>query len=261
MHNAAIAALELPYAYLPFSVEPGNLGPALKSLPKLGIAGVNLTIPHKESAIRHMDELSAEARAVGAVNTVHAAGERLLGCNTDGDGFMAPLNAIGFRASGARVLILGAGGAARSVVYRLAREGAAVTIANRTPARAEQLREDFRHIAADSDIEVVPLDDTLRSEAEAADLVVNTTPIGMHPRADGIPPIPMEALHAGQVVYDLVYRPLETQLLRSAAELGAQTVSGLAMLIHQGAESFKIWTGLYPPVDEMERAALAELSA
>src|SRR5581483_10375763 len=139
MHNAAFAALGLPYVYVPFPVAPEEIGPAVRSLSSLGIVGVNLTIPHKESVLPFLDEITSEAREVGAVNTVHCTEGRLLGDNTDGRGFYEPLRELGVTVAGKRVVVLGAGGAARAVVFRLAREGAQITLANRTRERAERL--------------------------------------------------------------------------------------------------------------------------
>src|SRR5438067_769020 len=133
MHNAAIAALGLDYLYIPFSVLPEDIGPAVRSITSLGIVGVNLTIPHKERVLPFLDRVAPEAQAVGAVNTVHNDKGILVGYNTDGEGFAGPLKAQGFECAGKRAVVLGAGGAARSVVYRLARDGAAITLVNRTP--------------------------------------------------------------------------------------------------------------------------------
>ena len=260
MHNAAIVALGLHYVYIPFSVEPDDIGPAIQSLLKLGIVGVNLTIPHKERVLPFLDEIASDARIVGAVNTVHAVDGRLIGFNTDGDGFMAPLAARGFQPQDALVVVLGAGGAARSVVYRLARGGAIVVIANRTRERAKRLADELRAQLPDSSIKDSALDKSLAPELERAGLVVNTTSAGMHPNEKEIPPIPVEALHEGQTVYDLIYRPLETKLLAAARERGAQTMNGVEMLVHQGAAAFRIWTGIAPPVDVMEQAVLRQLS-
>ena len=280
MHNAALAALGLHYVYIPFSVEPDAVGPAIQSLPKLGIVGVNLTIPHKERVLPFLDEVAPEARIVGAVNTVHAVEGRLIGHNTDGEGFMASLRenlpqdwvsgeqppslqevppGLGVRGPRGRVVVLGAGGAARSVVYRLARDGATVHIANRTRERARRLAEEMRNHLPDSEIVDAALDHSLAQELELAGLVVNTTSAGMHPNQEEIPPIPLEALHKDQIVYDLIYRPLETKLLAAARKRGAQTINGVDMLVHQGAAALKIWTGADPPVDIMKQAVLEEL--
>jgi len=256
MHNAAFAALRLPYIYIPFPVHPQDIGPAIRSLPTLGIVGVNLTIPHKESVLPYLDEITPEARDVGAVNTVHCIAGRLLGDNTDGYGFYEPLRELGLEAGGRRVVVIGAGGAARSVVFRLARAGAQVTLANRTPERAVRLAQAVE--SAGFGPVVRPLELTRSQElAQAifeADLLVQTTQVGMYPHTEALPPIPMDALHANLLVYDLVYNPVETLLLRQARERGCRTLSGVKMLVFQGGAAFRRWTGVWPPTDVMEAA-------
>src|SRR2546423_886792 len=243
MHTAAIAALGLEYLYIPFSVLPENIDPAIHSLVALGIIGVNLTIPHKERVLPYLDEIDSNARAVGAVNTVHNDGGRLVGYNTDGEGFIGPLKAKGFDPAGKRAVVLGAGGAARSVVFRLAREGAAVSIVNRTAARAEALAEDVRHAVRDARVDLLNPDDTagLTESLSGAELLVNTTSVGMHPHDEVSPPIPPAALHSRLLVYDLIYNPAETRLLKAAREAGADTLNGVGMLVCQGAAAFRIW--------------------
>lgn len=261
MHNAAIAALGVNYTYVPFSVLPDNVGDAVRAMPALGIVGLNLTIPHKERVLPYLDEIDAEAARVGAVNTVHNDGGVLRGSNTDGRGFAAPLGAMGVRMAGARAVVLGAGGAARSVAFRLAAEGAAVTIANRTLDRADALARVVQ-TALGVDVDSVALDggSGLRGAMEAADLLVNTTSVGMWPHEDDPLPVDDALLRADMVVYDLVYRPLETRLLAAARRAGARTLNGVGMLVHQGAISFEVWTGMRPPVDVMERAVLDGLA-
>ena len=258
MHNAAIAALGLRFIYIPFPVRPDDVGPAIQSLGRLGIVGVNLTIPHKEKVLPFLDEVDPEARAVGAVNTVQVSDGRLLGFNTDGYGFLAPLAARGFQAAGARAVVLGAGGAARSVVYHLARQSATVTVANRTLERAERLVEEIGRAVPEGLLQARRFDESLAPEIAGAALLVNTTSVGMHP--DESPPISFSALHGGQIVYDLIYRPVKTRLLREAERRGADTLNGVGMLVHQGAAAFKIWTGIDPPVDVMTNAVLEGLS-
>jgi shikimate dehydrogenase len=263
MHNAAIAALGLPYLYIPFSVRPEDLSPAIHSLIALGIVGVNLTIPHKEGVLPYLDEIAPEAKAVGAVNTVHNDQGRLVGYNTDGDGFMGPLEAQGYRLGGRRAVVLGAGGAARSVVLRLIREGAAVALANRTVERAERLAADVLAACPGGEVACLDLRDEagLRLALARAELLVNTTSVGMHPHAGVMPPIPPAALHPGLLVYDLVYNPVETRLLCAARTAGARTLNGVPMLVYQGAAAFKIWTGVEPPVGLMQQAVESQLPA
>ena len=260
MHNAAIAALGLHYIYIPYSVPPDSLGPAIRSLSALGIIGVNLTIPHKERVLPFLDEVDPEARAIGAVNTVRNLEGRLVGFNTDGEGFFRPLAETGFTARGKRAVVLGAGGAARSVVYRLLREGAIVSVANRTPERAERLAQEIG-AAAGGTVDVIDLADAeaMRSALGGAELLVNTTSVGMSPNADAEPPVSPELIHPSLFVYDLIYNPTETRLLTEARRRGAHGLNGVAMLAHQGAAAFELWTGVKPPVDVMVRAVLAGL--
>lgn len=262
MHNAAFAALRLSYIYVPFPVRPEGLGPAVRCLPALGIVGVNVTIPHKESVLPFLDEITAEARDVGAVNTIHCAEGRLLGHNTDGFGFAEPLRLRGMDLAGKPVVVLGAGGAARAVVFRLAREKARITLINRTPARARRLAQ----AVADAGLGAVRvlLADDRQDFVEAiagAELLVHTTSVGMHPATEVLPPVPVEAFHPNLLVYDLVYNPIETRLLQEAQARGCPTLSGLHMLVYQGAAAFHRWTGVWPPTDVMERAVRAGLTA
>jgi shikimate dehydrogenase len=261
MHNAAIAALNLPYIYIPFSVLPEDIGPAIRSLIPLGIRGVNLTIPHKERVLPFLDEISTEAQAVGAVNTVHNENGRLIGYNTDGEGFSGPLKARGFNPHGKRAVLLGAGGSARSVLYRLAKDGAKITIVNRTAERASRLANEIGSAVQGATIDWLDLNDTagLKESLEGAELLVNTTSVGMSPLCDAIPPIPLESLHPGLLVVDLIYNPIETRLLSEARARGAETLNGVPMLVYQGAASFEKWTGAYPPVDVMQKAVEARL--
>lgn len=262
MHNAAFAALRLSYIYIPFPVSPDALGSAIRSLPALGIVGVNLTIPHKEAVLPFLDVITDEAREVGAVNTVHCIEGRLLGDNTDGRGFYEPLREMGLSLKGKQVVVLGAGGAARSVVFRLLREEAHVILTNRTPERAERLAQD----AADAGyggVQVIrgEVEGELRDAIAGAELLVHTTRVGMHPTTDALPPVPLEAFHPNLLVYDLVYNPVETRLLREARTRGCRTLTGVKMLVYQGAVAFERWTGLWPPTDLMETAVREGLQA
>ncbi len=266
MHNAAIATLGLNFVYVPFEVAPDALEAAIRSLPALGIVGVNLTIPHKIRVLTLLDEVEPNAMAIGAVNTVCCRNGRLFGCNTDGTGFFEPLRTAGKNLAdnihGEQVFVLGAGGAARSVVFRLVQEGARVVLANRSLERAQRLMQDVRDAGYSDDcIWVLPLEPIapLAEAIIASRLLVQTTRVGMHPDIEGLPPLPLEALHPGLLVYDLVYNPVETRLLQEAKKRGCQTLSGVRMLVGQGAEAFRLWTGISPPSEIMEAAVLAHL--
>ncbi len=258
MQNAALEALSLDYTYVPFSVPPDDLGRALAGVRALGIAGVNLTIPHKERALDLVDEVQGDAAAVGAVNTVANVDGKLIGHNTDGDGFIAPLVEDGISVRGLPAVVLGAGGAARSVVFRLAAEGALVQIANRSTERAERLA------AAASErcgvpVEVLASEDRLAAAVAGAGLLVNATSVGMSPRDGEMPSIPLDSLHDGLTIYDLVYRPLDTLLLQAGRAAGCRTVTGDRMLVHQGARALEIWTGRRAPIDVMSAALVRAL--
>jgi len=260
MHNAAFQALGLDWCYVPFPVHPAHLKEALGGVRALGLRGVNVTVPHKKTLVSLVDELAPAARAIGAVNTVIANGQILIGHNTDASGFLRALKETGFEPSGCSALILGAGGAARAVIYALATVGARVVILNRTLERAQALAAEFTGVSETARLRAGPLNcQSLRCEAAASDLVVNATSLGMWPQVDASPwpedvPFPSHCL-----LFDLVYNPAETLLMRHAARGGASVVGGLRMLVHQGAEAFALWTGRQPPVETMFAACCAAL--
>ncbi len=244
IHNAALQAAGIDGVYLALRVSPLDLGMAIAGARALGIAGLNVTIPHKVSVIAHLDGVTPVAGAIGAVNTIFWDGDRLLGDNTDVLGYRAMLGGSAPR----RALILGSGGAARAVAFALAEDGAQVTIAARLLARAVAGACEAADVAA---IGWQRVDTAL----VATDLVVNATPVGM---ADGLQsPLEVAALerlprHAR--VHDLVYGPHPTRLVLLARERGLDATDGQAMLIHQAAAAFWRWTGVFAPVEQMERA-------
>lgn len=260
MHNAAFAALALPYVYLPWAVPPEGLGAAAAAFRAMeNFAGANVTVPHKEAIRVHLDALSPEAEGIGAVNTVIPRDGRLLGHNTDGVGFIASLREGGTDPRGARVLLLGAGGGAKGVAYALAAEGAAeITVANRSPERAEALVGALCARFPRCQFLALPLQAPGVAEAvKSADVLINATAVGLAPDEA----LPLDPLHLGglgpsTLVCDLIYRPPETPLLRAARGKGCRVLNGLGMLLHQGAAGFRLFTGVDPPLDAM-RAALA----
>jgi len=248
MHNAAFAALGLDWVYVPLPVAPGDVREAVQGLRALGFVGANVTIPHKQAVIPWLDEVSAAAQAIGAVNTLVVRDGRLLGENTDWRGFLTSLREAGVEPAGKCALVLGAGGAARAVVYALVRVGARVVVVNRTHARAEGLA---RALTKLGDIQTALTVEAAVNLLSDIDLVVNTTSVGMWPRIDESPwpeavPLPTRA-----IVCDLVYHPLETRLLKRASTTGCPVVDGLGMLVHQGAAAFELWTGVEAPVKVM----------
>lgn len=260
MHNAAIEHLRIDYVYVPFHVLPGALERAVGGVRALDIAGVNITIPHKERVISFLDEISDHACQIGSVNTVVNQGGRLFGDTTDGPGFVRSVEAVWGAIGGARVLILGAGGSAKAVSFALARLGCRLVIANRTRERGAELADSLMAAFGENAARSVGLErDELTREMKDADLLVNTTSVGMSPAVGGIP-IDPDLLRPGMMVYDLVYNPLRTRLVEEAESRGARAVSGLGMLVYQGALSFEMWTGAEAPVEVMEKAALGHFN-
>ena len=255
MHNAAFAELGLNWCYVPLPVARGRLEEAVRGLVALGFAGANVTAPHKEAVMAHLDEVAPGARAIGAVNTIVVREERTVGHNTDWRGFLAALREGGFSPEGKRAVVLGAGGAARAVVYALAHAGSEVAILNRTPQRAEALVEAFSSLFPSASLAAFPLTaKALREQVAEADLLVNATPLGTWPEVDRSPWPEGLALPGHLTVFDLVYNPSQTRLLQQAAAAGARAIGGLGMLVHQGAAAFRLWTGLEPPVEAMYEA-------
>jgi shikimate dehydrogenase len=248
MHNAAFAAAGLDWTYVAFDVAPGSAPAALDAMRTLGIAGLSVTMPHKEAAAAAVDVLDVAATALRSVNTVTRDGEgRLVGHSTDGDGFVDWLAACGVGVAGTDVAVAGAGGAARSVVDALGRAGAAeIAVVNRTAVRADEAAR----LAATGRVGTP-------DDIGAADLVVNATSVGMG--TDELPFDPA-TLRPGQVVADLVYHPLDTALLRAARAVGCTTVDGLGMLVHQAVRQQVLWTGIRPDPAVMRAAAESELA-
>jgi len=233
LHNWALARAGLPGAYQAFPVEPAALPAFMARVRTLPLAGLSVTIPHKVAVMAFLDGVSERARRTGAVNTVHWDGDRLLGENTDVPGFLAPLRALG--ATPETALVLGAGGAARAVLAGLAELGVPrVFVTARSLPKAQAL-------AAEFSAQATPWD---QRTATRADLLVNTTPLGMRGADQGGSPWPASTpLAPGQIAYDLVYNPRQTVFLARACATGARTVGGLEMFLHQGLEQFRLWTG------------------
>ena len=261
MHNAAFATLGLDYCYVPLPVAPGRLKEAVEGLRALSFVGANVTVPHKEAVMAYLDEVVPEARAIGAINTIVVQNERLIGYNTDWRGFLAALREGGFAPEGKRAVVLGAGGAARAVVYALGKAGAEIAILNRTLSRAEALVKDLSPLFPLISLIPLPLtEETLLEQAAAAHLLVNATPLGMWPKIDESPWPESLAFSGHLTVFDLVYNPRRTKLLEQAEAAGAKAIGGLGMLVHQGAEAFRLWTGVDPPLAIMYKACDDQLS-
>ncbi len=259
MHMSAIFTLGIDYVYLSFDILPENLPHAIGQFKKENIKGFNVTIPYKETIMPYLDDIDERASRIGAVNTIDNENGRLKGYNTDGTGYLTSLREqTGFDPRGKRVLMIGAGGAAHAVAYALLEAGARhITIANRTREHAEVLCRHLGVYFPSASLQSTGMD-TLDSEGRTqTDLVVNTTSIGMKGAGD----IAMDftGLDRHTVVSDIVYNPLETQFLKRALRAGLAIHDGAGMLVHQGAESFRLWTGIRPPVDVMRQAVLRAL--
>ena len=259
--QAALDAIGFDGAYEAWDVAPDGVGEFVAGLRSPGTLGINVTVPHKEAVIPFLDEVDDWASTAGAVNTIVNRDGRLTGHNTDGIGFLRALReGAGFDPRGRDVLVLGAGGSARGVVYALARAGIAqLFIANRTLERAERLVG----IAIDSGVaaEAMALSDASSATGEVA-LIVNCTSMGMvHGPDENGSPLSAPDIPSTVLVNDLVYNPLETPLLREAARAGAATLGGIQMLVYQGAASFEMWTGHDAPVAVMLEAATAAMRA
>lgn len=266
MHNAAFAERGLDWRYVPLPVDPalpGAVGDAVRGMRAMGLRGINVTVPHKQAVLPFLDHIEPAAQAMRAVNTILVeANGSLTGDNTDAPGFIADLRAHGVEPGKARVLVLGAGGSARAIVYGLAQAGAQhITVANRSEARAVQLLDDLRPFLGATTVAVVSLPDGASAPPRGADLIVNCTSLGMTPHAETTPWPEGLPFHPEQTVYDLVYNPADTRLLQQARSAGAKAIGGLGMLIWQGALAFERWTGAPAPVDVMRSAAEQQMRA
>jgi shikimate dehydrogenase len=255
MHNAAFEALGLQWRYELLPTEPESVGPLLSGLAARNYRGVNVTVPHKQAVMAFMDQVDPVAESIGAVNTIVVSRSGLTGHNTDGSGFVASLREEGFDPEGRRVLVLGAGGAARSVVWSLLHEGCQVTLHNRTPGRALRLASDLAKVGT----RPVVADSLHALNPDEFELLVNSTSVGMWPLVDASPWPETMPIPDHWTVLDLVYNPAETTLLARARKAGATVIGGLGMLVHQGAQAFMLWTGLEPPIDVMRAAGQARL--
>jgi shikimate dehydrogenase len=248
MHNAALAALGLEAQYEARDVLPEALKATLEELRNSNAWGINLSIPHKETVLEYLDSVSPEAKQIGAVNTIVHRNGLLEGHNTDAYGFMRSLEEARINVAKQRIMILGAGGAARAVVYGLKQAGATVLIWNRSSERAKALAEEF-------DLKLIETQ-ILPASIRTAHGLVNTTSVGLEqPQST---PVSFD-LQPKHWVCDIVYRPLETRLLKNAREHNLQTIDGLGMLVHQGAKAFELWTGKQPDTTLMRQVALQAL--
>lgn len=254
IHNAAFKALNLDYVYVAFRVAKQNLSAALNGVRALGIEGLNVTTPHKVEIVSLLDALDTSASLVGAVNTVKNNGGKLVGYNTDGEGAAKVLEEKMGSLSGRRILLLGAGGAARAISFSLAKRDAIITVANRTFSKARELASEIERKLGVR-VNVIPLDSKhLAGQIKNSDVLINATTVGMYPRTRETLVI-SRMMHDRLTVFDIVYQPLYTRLLYEARRAGARIITGLEMLVRQAALSFEIWTGREAPLELMRSVA------
>ena len=260
MHNAAFSSLGLDYIYLPLRVARDNLAKAIDGLKVLNIRGLNVTIPHKVAVIPLLDEMEPLAEKIGAVNTIVNDKGRLKGHNTDAGGFLKTLLGRGVEPRDKKVVVLGAGGASRAISFTLVERGAEIVILNRKLEMdwAVKLASSISQFSA-KEVKALELnDENLSSVLEAADILVNATSVGMSPNSNNSP-LPAKLLKPELVVFDVVYNPLKTRLLAEAEAAGAETISGIDMLVWQGALTFELWTGAKAPIDIMKAKTIEAL--
>ena len=246
LHNNTIEREGLNYIYLPFPVEPDKLPAALEGFRAINVKGLNVTIPYKEEVISYLDRVDPLAARIGAVNTIVNEEGVFTGYNTDLAGLIRMIREDGnFNIGGKKVMLAGAGGAARAAGIGILEEGAAgLYVLNRNYTKAEKLAEEWREYYPEIEIKALPLEaEAYKSLIGEVELLIDSTPVGMAPQTDTAPVIPGEYLHEDMLVVDLVYNPRETCLLKAAKEAGAKTLDGLGMLIYQGIEAFRLWTG------------------
>ena len=254
MQEAAFDAAGLNWRYLTVEVPPEQLGKAIEGVRAFGMQGINLTIPHKVAVMEHLDEIASDAAVIGAVNTVRRDGDRLIGENTDGKGFLRGVRVdAGIDPKGKRVVVLGAGGASRAIATELALAGVAdLLVVNRSVDRGEQMVADLKR----------KLDAPIRFEAWQGvypvagdvDLLVNATSIGLYPDVDAMPPVDLGGAASSLLVCDAVFNPPETRLLAAARERGLAVLDGLSMLVYQGVIGFQLWTKQDPSEAVMKQA-------
>jgi shikimate dehydrogenase len=259
MHNVAFEELSLDFVYLAFRVREEELREAIIGATSLDIHGLNVTMPHKNAVMRYLDEIDSTARSIGAVNTILNNKGRLLGYNTDGIGALKALEENGITLNEKKLLLLGAGGAGKAIAFHAAREVEELVILNRTPEKAKKLAEVLRKEFNNKINGNAFSTEIMKEELRDTDILVNATSVGMHPDGNRSLVSP-SLLKPDLYVMDIIYNPLETKLAKDAKALGAKVVSGIEMLVYQGAASFEVWTNHPAPVKVMKQAVLNKLS-
>ena len=259
IHNAAFKHLKLDFVYLAFRVKANDLENAMQGIRELGIHGLNVTMPHKNTVVNYLDEMDPTVQFLGSANTILNREGKLSGFNTDGIGALQALRENGVDLAEKKVLLLGAGGAAKAIAFSLAPEVGELTVLNRATEKATKLAEALRQIS-DKTITGGSLSrDVISKNMADSDALINATSVGMRPAA-GQSVVPPQSLRSDLTVMDIVYNPIETKLAKDAKAAGAKVINGVEMLIHQGAASFKIFTGKSAPIEVMRKAALNKLS-
>ena len=258
MHNAAFNHLKLDFVFLAFRVKAAELENAVRGMRGLGIRGLNVTMPHKAAVTRYLDEVDSTVKFLGSANTVLNEGGKLLGFNTDGVGALQALRENGVNPDEKKLLLLGAGGAAKAAAFSLAQEAEALCILNRAPEKAKELAGALNRMFGTKVVSDVLSPSTIQKNLHDADILVNATSVGMHPNISQSL-VATQWLKPNLCVMDIVYNPVETKLAKDAKAAGAKVISGVEMLLYQGAASFEIWTGRVAPIEVMRNAALNKL--
>jgi len=259
MHNAAIQKIGLDYRYIAFNVFPKDLSNAINGIKSLNIRGANITIPHKISVIKFLDNIDPIAKMIGAINTIKYEDGILIGRNTDGEGFIKSIKESGYNLKKKKVVLLGAGGAARACAFYLAKEVSKITIINRSNSGMNDLISNL-NLKYEISIEGINLSkaEDVKREIADSDMLVNTTPVGMYPNVNESP-VKQSWLHPNLFVVDIIYSPIQTKLLQEASSIGCNVLSGVDMLVNQGIIAFEWWTGFSPDKELMKQVVLDEL--
>jgi shikimate dehydrogenase len=258
IQNAGFRALKLDYVFLAFKVKSAKVENAVDGMRALNIRGLNVTMPHKSTIMNFLDRIDLSAQIVNSVNTILNRESKLFGFNTDGVGALKALRENGVEPKGRKVLLLGAGGAARAIAYAMAKESDELAVLNRTEKQARELAKLLEKTANKKIVAGSLSPSEIQRNLQDSDILINATSIGMKPKADESL-VPPRLLRPNLAVMDIVYNPIETKLAKDAKAAGAKVVSGVEMLIYQGAASFEIWTGKSAPVEVMRKAALSHL--
>ncbi|MCW4006866.1 MAG: shikimate dehydrogenase [Candidatus Bathyarchaeota archaeon] len=260
LQNAAFHALQLDSVFLAFKVAPNQVSEALNGMRALNLGGLNVTMPHKNAVIPCLDEVDATAEFLGSVNTIRNEAGRLKGFSTDGEGAKRALLENGVELDGKKVVLLGGGGATKAIAYELAKVVDQLVVLNRTAQKAQAIAQNITNASGKQITANSLTNSSIKTALQDAHILINATSIGMHPNPNQTP-VPPEILRSDLAVMDIVYNPVETQLAKAAKAAGAKVVSGVEMLLYQGAAAFEIWTGKTAPVEVMRQAAYLQLNS